>query len=151
MAWSISKVRQLFANDPVRLRKALGKPDIEAQARAVASVISSVVPLGADPSDPNTWARAAYALGVNHVFALDDDEEDTGIYDWYNREIFYNPNADEDAICRRIVHELAHDVQAHRKVGALRYGEERYDGDRKSVQHRVACRVEELLLGKRKP
>lgn len=150
MAWSIRKVRQLFADDPVRLKKALGKPDINAQAGAVAAVIKAAVPAGADWSDPNTWAKAAYAQGVNGVYALADGEELPGCYDWYNREIFYNPNTDDDAICRRIIHELAHDIQAHRRVGQLRYGIERYDGDRRSVQHLVACVVEVLLLGERK-
>ena len=150
MAWSVSKVRQLFAHDPIRLKKALGEPDIEAQARHVASVIRSAIPHGADWPDPTTWARVAYALGVNGVYALGDGEDLPGFYDWQNREIIYNPDTDDDAICRRIIHELAHDVQAHRRVGPLRYGLERYDGDRSTVQQRVCCRVEELMLGKRK-
>ena len=151
MAWSVSKVRQLFTDDPVRLKAALGKPDIDAQARVVVAEIRAHIPVGADWSDPNTWADVAIDMGVNNVFVLDEKHEDTGIYDWIKRNIYINPNTDDDGICRRIVHELAHDVQAHRRVGRIREGEERYDDNRQRVQHLVACRVVTMLLGERKP
>ena len=151
MAWSEKKVRQLFARDPIRLKKALGKPDIKAQSRVVAAIIRAAIPPGADLDDPDMWARLAYRLGVNRILPLAEGEELPGVYDWHSRDIFYNPDTDDDAICRRIIHERAHDIQAWQRIGARRYGLERYDGDRQTVQHLVACEVEVLLKGERKP
>jgi hypothetical protein len=147
MAWSISKVRQLFADDPIRLQTALGKPDIEALAREVVAHIEAEVE--GDRDDPATWLRAAKRLGVKSIYKLSAGQG-PGYYVWRDREIYYNPHADDDTVCRRIIHELAHHIQAWRKIGRIRQGLERYDGTRKTVQHQVAVHSELLLKGERK-
>jgi hypothetical protein len=71
-------------------------------------------------------------------------------YDWQNRVIYYDPEASPAQMCKHLIHETAHDIQAHRRVGKLRYGVERYDGNRRSVQHLVASALDVEYFRKRR-
>lgn len=144
MAWKISDVKILFADDPIRLKAALGKPDIEAQAREVRAGIVAGIPPEADRQLAATWIKAAYEAGVLGVFPLKEGDERAGYYDWRKRYVYYNRNLPEAIICRVIFHETCHDALAHRRVGALRYGVERYDGNRRTLQEKI-CECAESL------
>lgn len=144
MAWSVADARILFANHPIRLKKALGKPEIEALARQCVRQIKKEHTGPIDSAD--AWIETAKALGAE-VYELDDDEPGPGYYDVEDREIYVNVYTDEWTLCRRIVHELAHHVLIHFKIRPRRRASERYDDDRQTLEHKIARRVEEILLG----
>jgi len=96
--------------------------------------------------DVSTWIKAARELGAT-VIRGTTKEGDPGLYNPKTAQIIYDPRSDEATLCRRIVHELAHHVQATYRIGGIRRGVERYDDDRETLQHRIARRVEEILLG----
>lgn len=143
MGWSVASARRLFASDPIRLRRALGQPEIEALARRCARQIRREL---TGPTDSlRTWTDTARALGAR-VCPLSEDNPGPGYYDVEDEVIYVNVYSDEATVCRRLVHELAHHVLIHFKIRPRRRAEERYDDDRQTLEHRIARRVEELLL-----
>ena len=144
MGWSSADTRRLFAADAIRLRRALGQPDVEALAHRCARQIRREL---TGPTDSlATWCDTARALGAQ-VCPLSEDEPGPGYYDVEQEKIFVNVYTDEATLSRRVVHELAHHVLIRFKIRPRRRAEERYDDDRQTLEHRIARRVEELLLG----
>lgn len=133
-----------LSDDPIVLAPPPTSTEIDGRARAVVAVIRGVA---RGPKDEAaTWIKAARELGASVIRGTTKDG-DPGLYNPKTAQIIYDPRSDELTICRRIVHELAHHVQATYRIGAIRRGVERYDDNRETLQHRIARRVEEILLG----
>jgi hypothetical protein len=100
--------------------------------------------------DPETWQSLARRLRVRYVRA----DCMTGIYsrpgwDSYRASIAISIYASDDQECRYAVHELAHHL-TYESQGYF-FAEEtivhRYDDENGGIGHRIACRVERLVLG----
>ena len=88
------------------------------------------------------------ALGAK-VVRYKDRCGDPGFYNWKNSTIYYNKEASALDCIRYIIHELAHHIVAQWRWAPLRSGIERYDGNRQTAQHRIARRVEVLVMGEK--
>jgi hypothetical protein len=134
-------------DDPIVLAPRASDAEVNARARQVVAIINSAK--NGPKDEAATWIKAARELNATVVKGTTKGD-DPGLY-WRRKSgegiIVYDPRADEAEICRRIVHELAHHVQSTYKISALRNGIERYNDDRETLQHRIARRVEEILLG----
>lgn len=121
--------------------------EVENGARIAAATIDAVT-VG-DRALVSTWVKSARELGASVMSFRSTKglDHDPGFYDWRTQRIFYNRAAPTDKCIRYIVHELAHHVVAQWRFSQLRSGVERYDGNRQTLQHRIARRVEEILLG----
>jgi Zn-dependent peptidase ImmA (M78 family) len=118
---------------------------IDSMARTVARVIRRHVE--GDESNVQTWINAAQGLQAR-VWRYNGQPNEPGYYDGATMSIFYNMNAPTEECIRYIIHELGHHVltilpSSNYKRSAL----ERYADDRNTVQHRVARKVEEIVLG----
>ena len=133
-----------LSDDPIRLAPPATQTEIDGRARAVAAIIRSVAT--GPMTDIYVCVKAARELGAT-VIKGRTSGDDPGLYDPKTARIIYDPRSDETECCRRIIHELAHHVQATYRIGAIRRGVERYNDNRETLQHRIARRVEEILLG----
>ncbi len=149
MGKSYAELKLLFGEDRIHLAKALSKPEVDSVARGYARKIKGV--MGKLPADDfASWIHAARELGAKVHPMADDDEmkgQGQGYYDWRTKQIVYDPDWDEWTLCHVLCHELVHHLICHNRVGAIRNGVERYDDHRESLQHRIARRVQEILLG----
>lgn len=135
----------------LRLRGRVSQKAIDAAAHLVADDLRREL-LGS-PQSPQTWQAVARQRGIDLVFHHSPDA-DRGIYypegPGGRPVILAYASLPPALLCRVLVHELAHDVleawQPPRLPGMA--DAERYDDDRQTVQHRVARRVEELLVGR---
>lgn len=135
-----------LATDPIKLRGRFTRTDIEAEARHVAAVLHAAL---TGPSDsPAAWVGAAEALGcVVRQGRIED--AGPGHYHAPSSTMIYDPRKPAAVVCRLFAHELAHHYLAHRRAGARLSGTwERWDDNRTTVQHRIALRVEEIMIGK---
>jgi hypothetical protein len=121
--------------------------DIDDIARSVVRIIKSNMPKGADFSVLDNWVTACSNLKTNvKVFYNKTDEP--GYYDPASNTVYLHHELDEYVAIRIICHELAHHVQVIMPfMLASQTRLERYDDEKNSVQHRVARRVEEIILG----
>lgn len=149
MGKSYAELKLLFGQDRIHLAKALSKREIDSEARGLARQIKGA--MGKLPLDsPSSWITTARELGAQ-VHPMSDDDPRKGLehgyYCWNSRQIIYDQDWDEWTVCHTLCHELAHHLICHRRVGAIRGGIERFDDDRETLQHRIARRVQEILLG----
>jgi hypothetical protein len=101
-----------------------------------------------DKSSIDSWVLAAKELGARVQRFYGHTGDDPGYYDPQKSTIYYDCLRPHWECLYTIVHELAHHVQTilpRKIVYATRL--QRYDDNRQSVQHKVACLVEEMLLG----
>jgi hypothetical protein len=132
-----------------RLRRRLTDEQVAAIARSIANAIRAQATGPLD--DPKTWTDAAYRLGCKVRTYRHDPAVGPGYYDANapgGPTLYYESTLNAPAACRRVIHELAHHVQATWPGTRFRKAApERYDDDRQTVQHRVAQRVEEIMVG----
>ena len=119
--------------------------EIELVAQRVARVILSHVE--GSLLLVETWTSAARTLGAQ-VKAFRSRSGAPGFYQGGQQPvIYYNMEAPTPDRIRYIVHELAHHVLATWPDTAFpRTSCECFDDDRQTVQHRIARRVEDVLL-----
>jgi hypothetical protein len=141
MAWSERKVRQLFADDPIRLQQALGKKDYEAEARQL--LAQALAEMEGPVDEIGTWIRAAKRLGVKNVHKLARGEG-PGYYVWQDRTIYYNPHTDAITAIVEFAHEWGHDLLAYRRTGSMRHGIQRFDGYRYAAQQQICVYFQEM-------
>ena len=149
MGKSHAELKKLFGEDRIYLTKALSTPEVDSIARGHARRIKSIAGKRA-LDNPQTWIDVSRELGATVHKMADNDErkgESHGYYDWHSKKIIYDPDWDEWTVCGTLCHELTHHLICHSRIGAIRSGVERYDDDRETLQHRIARRVEEILLG----
>ncbi len=136
--------RKLSA-DPIRIKGPYPDERIEEDARKVARAINSVLE---GPRDKvRTWADAAEALGCE-VIQGRVAGGGPAHYHGATGTMVYNPRYPAEEVIKFFKHELAHHVLVKWPRSRFSAGWERYDDNRKSVQHRIAERVEELLTPK---
>ncbi len=149
MGKSYAELKLLFGEDRIHLAKALSKPEVDDLARGVARQMRASMEKRS-PDTVEAYVHAARVLGATiHKMQGDDKHkgQDHGYYCWRTKRIIYDPDWDEWTVIHTLCHELAHHVLCHHRAGAIRGGVERYDDDRETLQHRIARRVEEILLG----
>lgn len=149
MGKSYADLKLLFGEDRIHLAKALSKPEVDSLARGYSRKIQGAMkkrPI----DDMNSWVEASVALGATVHKMADDDKnkgESLGYYCWRSKRIIYDPDWDEWTICHTLCHELTHHLICHAGEGAIRGGIERFDDHRETLQHRIARRVQEIMLG----
>ena len=141
MAWSEKKVRLMFADDPIRLQKALGKKDYEAEARHLLAL--TLAEMDGPVDEIGTWIQAGKRLGVKNVHKLARGEG-PGYYIWQERTIYYNPHTDTVTAIVEFTHELGHDLLAYRRNNPMRYGVQRFDGYPYAAQQQICVHFQEL-------
>ena len=130
----------------VRTRRRVSAETVETSARSVARVLLAKAEGPVD--EPPTWLVVAKALGVRVLGFYGLPGDGPGYYEAATQTVYYNLRAPKSERARYIVHELAHRILATWPGGGCqRVALERYDDDRQTVQHRVARRVEEIVLG----
>jgi hypothetical protein len=136
-----------LSTDPIRTRGRFKRTDIEAEARHVAAVLRAA--LTGPPDSPAAWVGAAEALNCTvKTGRIVSDPASPGHYHAPSGTMIYDPRKPAAVVCRLFAHELAHHYLAHRRSGERLAGTwERWDDDRRSVQHRIAQRVEEMMVG----
>ncbi len=137
-----------MGDDPIRLHPST-QEKIDTHAALIVATIRRAVRQQGPIDQLKTWVLAAKELkyGVQRMKARKGDVE-LGLYDHITRTIFYNGAAPKDKCIRYIAHELAHGVGIDLKGSRMPMTPmERFDDDRESFQHKVARRVEEILLG----
>lgn len=132
---------------PTKLKRSrLTDNEITEIARGVMRTLLSK--LEGSPDDLRSWVNLARSLGIKLFGYYGEPGDPPGYYDGSGEVpcIFYNLSAPKLLRMFYIIHELAHHVLVAWPGSAFpRAALERYDDDRKSVQHRVACRVEDLV------
>jgi Zn-dependent peptidase ImmA (M78 family) len=131
---------------PLSSPRRVRREEIELVAQGAARVILSHTE--GSLLEVETWILAARTLGAQ-VKAFRSRSGAPGFYKGGQQPaIYYNLEASTPDRIRCLVHELAHHVLATWPDTAFpRTSCECYDDDRQSVQHRIARRVEEILLG----
>lgn len=146
MAKSLSYLKKLFSNDPLRLAKVITPAEDKEIARGLIRQIEAA--LGDMPRDKvRSWVLASGELGAT-VRPLAEVDQDKVMYDWITKTIFYNPHQDELAACEEISHELPHHLLCHHRVAPIRRGIERFSDNRQTLQHRVSRIVQLYFFGK---
>lgn len=149
MGKSYAELKLLFGDDRIHLAKALSKPEVDTMARGYSRQIAAT--MKNRPRDiAQTWVDSANALGATVHKMADDDEnkgKSIGYYCWRTKRIIYDPSWDEWTICHTLCHELTHHLICHSGSGSIRNGIERFDDNRETLQHRIARKVQEIMLG----
>ena len=138
--------RRIGLSSSLARRARLPKVSVEEIAPGIARQILSQ--LEGPRDEVSTWVKAAEALGAVVYGFYGQPGDGPGFYDGRRGIICYNLCASKEKRIRYLLHEIAHHALATWPGSRFpRIALERYDDDRQSVQHRVARRVEEILLG----
>jgi hypothetical protein len=120
--------------------------DIETIAASVVRIINQSL-AGRDKYEISSWLLACESLEAKARRVIPNGKE-SGWYHPPTRTIYYHTENTPHQRIRIFAHELAHHVQCIMPfLLASQTRLERYDDNYQSVQHRVAQRVETLILG----
>jgi hypothetical protein len=132
-----------FSDDPIRISPPIPAPEVEGLAQTCARIIKAAHK--GELWDVDAWKATARALGTK-VLRLKTGDTGPGYYCAGSKTIFLHPKAEDWDLARRIVHELAHHVLLEYNLRPRRRPVERFDDNRQTLEHRIAQRVELLVM-----